>query len=114
MFIKTKDKVFDASCDPTKLTTVIKIFLDEIIPNHADLTIYYEVFIPLQGAPTQVWRPINAKMLTEDILEIMDIDYKDIKTKFLDDIAFNKDDIFSYTTKYSVGCKPLFQISQKY
>jgi hypothetical protein len=108
MFIKTKDKAFEAACDPTKLTEVLKIFLDEIIPNYADKDFHYQVYIPLTGAPTKVWRPVNAKMLTEESLEIVeipDLKYEDIKTKSVDDITFKKEDIFSYNTNHSIGDK---------
>lgn len=108
MFIKTENNMFRADCDPTKLTEVLKIFLDEIIPNYSDNNFHYQVYIPLIGASTKVWRPVNAKMLTEDILEIVDIPelkYEDIKTKTLEDITFNKEDIFNYKINYSVGDK---------
>lgn len=84
MFIKTKDKIFEAACDPTKLNEVLRIFLDEIIPNHSDNNFHYQVYIPLTGCPTNVWRPANAKMLTEEFLEIVnfpELKYEDINEK---------------------------------
>lgn len=106
MNVITKDKTITAACDPTKLGEVLKIFLDEIIPNYSDNDFHYQVYIPLKGGPTKVWRPANAKMLTEDVLEIVnfpELKYEDIKTKSIDDITFNKEDIFNYKTTYSVG-----------
>jgi hypothetical protein len=108
MSIKTKNKVLEAHCDPTKLTEVLKIFLDEIIPIHTDKKFHYKVYIPMIVASTRVWRPANAIMLTEEILEIVDIPelkYEDIKTKNFDDIVFSKEDIMNYKTTYSVGDK---------
>ena len=108
MTIKTKEKVFEAFCDPTKLTEVLRIFLDEIIPNHADKNFQYQVYIPLTGAPTKVWRPANAIMLTEDTLEIVnipDLKYEDIKTRTIEDITFEKADIFTFKTNHSAGDK---------
>jgi hypothetical protein len=108
MTIKTKDKVFEAFCDPTKLTEVLRIFLDEIIPKYSDKNFHYQVYIPLKGSSTKMWRPANAIMLTEDILEIIEIPemkYEDIKTKSLEDFTFSKEDIFTYVTTYSVGDK---------
>jgi hypothetical protein len=106
MIIETINKVIEAHGDPTKLTEVFKIFLDEIIPNYSDKNFHYRVYIPLTGAPTKIWRPANAKMLTEDTLEIFEIPelkYEDIKTKSIDDITFNKEDIYSFKTDYLVG-----------
>ena len=117
MFIKTKDKTFEAACDPTKLSEVLRIFLDEIIPNYSDNDFHYQVYIPLTGAPTNVWRLANAKMLTEEVLEIVnfpELKYEDIKAKSIDDITFNKEDIFNYKTTYSVGDKIKTELSEMF
>ncbi|UOK42181.1 MULTISPECIES: immunity 53 family protein [Flavobacterium] len=105
-FIKTADKVFEAHGDPSKLSEILKIFLDEIIPNYADKNFTYEVYIPLIGGPTKIWRPVNARMITEDTLEIINIPelkYQDIKTITLEDITFNEKDIFDYKINISLG-----------
>jgi hypothetical protein len=106
IFIKVKDKVYEAHSDPSKLTLAISIFLDEIIPNYSDNNFHYQVYVPLDFKFAKVWRPVYAKMVTENILEIVEIPalkYEDIKTLSLDDITFNKEDIISCGTGYSVG-----------
>lgn len=106
IFIKVKDKVYEAHSDPTKLTVALTIFLDEIIPNYSDDKFYYQVFVPLDFKFAKVWRPVNTKMVTEQILEIVEIPklrWEDIKTNSLDDITFSKEDILSCGTNYSVG-----------
>ena len=108
LFIKTKDNVLEASCDPNKLTTVFEIFLDEIIPNYADENFRYNIFIVMKGASANVWRPAKAKMLTEDTMEIVEIPalkYENIKIKNIKDINFSQEDITTFTTRYSVGDK---------
>lgn len=106
LFIKVVDKVLEASGDPTKLTTILTIFLDKIIPNYVDQSFEYEVYVQLIGGPTKIWRPVKAKMISEDTLQITrlpDLNYQDIRTTTLDDITFDKEDIFNYKTNIKVG-----------
>ena len=106
LFIKVADKVLEASGDPTKLTTILTIFLDEIIPNYADQSFEYEVYVQLMGGPTKIWRPAKAKIISEDTLQITylpDMIYKDIRTENLDDLTFDKEDIYNYKTNIQVG-----------
>ena len=106
LFIKVADKVLEASGDPSKLTTILTIFLDEIIPNHADQSFEYEVYVQLKGGPTKIWRPVKAKIISEDTLQITrfpDLNYKDIRTTNLDDLTFDKEDIFKFKTNVLVG-----------
>ncbi|MBK9731538.1 MAG: immunity 53 family protein [Chitinophagaceae bacterium] len=106
--IKVIDSVFECYCDPSKLDEVLRIFLDEIIPGYADENFHYLVYLPLKGASTNAWRPASAKMLTEEILEIVSIPelkFEDIKTKALDDITFNRVEILTFKTEYSIGDK---------
>ncbi len=108
LFIKVDEKVFKASGDPGKLTTILAIFLDEIIPKYADPDFQYEIYVQLTGGPTKIWRPVKAKMISEDTLQILqvpDLKYSDIRTVSLDDLTFEKDDIFNYNTKLSSGDK---------
>jgi len=117
MFIKTKNKIFEANCDQKKLTEVLKIFLDEIIPEYADKNFHYPIYIPLAGAPAKVWRPAKAKMLTEEILEIVYIPalkFEDIRAKTIYDITFKRDDIFSFKTTYSVGDKIKTELTEMF
>jgi hypothetical protein len=105
-FIKVADKVLKASGDPTKLTTILTIFLDELIPNYADNNFEYEVYVQLIGGTTKFWRPAKAKLISEDTLQITrlpDLNYKDIRTTTLDDLTFDKEDIFNYKTSVQVG-----------
>jgi len=108
LFVKVNEKTFKASGDPSKLTIILSIFLDEIIPKYADPNFEYEVYVSLMGGPTKIWRPAKAKMISEDTLQIThlpDLNYRDIRTISVDDITFEKEDIFQYETSVSVGDK---------
>lgn len=106
LFINIKNQVFEGSGDSSKLTTILTIFLDELVPRFADPDFQYEVYVPLIGGPTQIWRPVKARMLTEDTLQVTqvpDLNYNDIRTRSIDDLTFDKEDIFKYSTNLSVG-----------
>jgi Immunity protein 53 len=106
LFIKATDKVYKASGDPSKLTTILKIFLDDLIPAFANSDFHYEVYVQLYGGPTKIWRPVKAIMITEDTLKIIhiyDLNYNDIITVSLDDLTFEKEDIFKYKSNLSLG-----------
>jgi hypothetical protein len=108
LIVKVNKKAFEASGDPNKLTVVLSIFLDEIIPKYADPNFEYEVYVPLTGGPTNSWRPAKAKMISEDTLQITrlpDLDYKDIRTINVDDITFDKEDIYRYQSEIDIGDK---------
>ena len=47
LVIKVHDNIFEASGDPTKLETILTIFLDEIIPSFSDPNFSYEVYVQL-------------------------------------------------------------------
>lgn len=101
-------KFLKLSGDPNKLTVVLSIFLDEIIPEYADPNFEYEVYIPLTGGPTSIWRPAKSKMISEDTLQITrlpDLDYKEIRNISVDDITFKKEDIYKYQSEIGVGDK---------
>jgi hypothetical protein len=106
MFIKVVKKFFEASGDPSKLSILLSIFLDEIIPKYANPDFEYEVYVSLTGGPTKIWRPAKAKMISEDTLQITrlpTLNYNDIRTLSVDDIIFDEEDIFKYETNVSVG-----------
>jgi hypothetical protein len=106
LFIKTKDKVFEASCSPLNLENILNIFLDEVIPNYGNPDFEYEIYIPLKGGPTKIWRPVKAKLVSEDSLQIISIpnlEYRDIKTITLDDLTFEEEDIYNYIPAFSLG-----------
>ena len=106
LFIKVADKVFEASGDPNKFSIILAIFLDEIIPNYIDQNFEYEVFVQLFGGPTKIWRPVKAKMISEDTLQITrlpDLNYKDIRTLTFEDLTFDEEEIFYYKTNIQVG-----------
>ena len=105
-FIKVNEKTFTGSGDPSKLTVILSLFLDEIIPKHADPDFEYEVYVSLTGGATKIWRPAKAKMVSEDTLQITqipDLDYSDIRTVCVDDITFEKEDVFTYKSNVSTG-----------
>lgn len=106
MLIRVVEKVFEASGDPSKLATLLSIFLDEIIPIHSDPEFEYDVYVSLTGGPTKIWRPLRAKMISEDTLQITrlpSLNYNDIRTFSVDDITFQEEDIYRYETNVSVG-----------
>ena len=106
LHIKTTNHVIECSGDPTKLAAILIIFLDEIVPNFADPDFEYELYVPLVGGQTKVWRPVKARMLTEDKLQITqvpELKYSDIRTLVLEDLTFAKEDIFKYRTVFTIG-----------
>jgi hypothetical protein len=106
LFIKTSGQVLECSGDPSKLTTILTIFLDEIVPKYADPDFQYEVYVPTVGGPTKIWRPVKARMLTENTLQIThvpDLNYSDIRTLSLDELTFDKEEVFKYSTAFSKG-----------
>ena len=108
LFIKVADKILTASGDPTKLTNILIIFLDEIIPNYADQNFEYEVYVQLIGGPTKIWRPVKAKMVSEDTLQITrlpDLNYKEVRTLTFEDLTFDEQEISFYKTNIQVGDK---------
>lgn len=105
LFIKVTDRVLEASGDANKFSVILTIFLDEIIPSHAEQSFDYEVYVQLVGGPTKIWRPVKAKMISEDTLQIThmpDLNYKEIRTSNLEDITFDEEEIFNYKTNIQV------------
>jgi Immunity protein 53 len=104
--ITVTDRVYNAAGDTNKLSNILEIFLDEIIPAFANADFQYEVYVQLYGGPTKIWRPIKAIMITEDTLkinQIPDLNYNDITTMSVDDLTFKKEDIFNYKSNLSLG-----------
>lgn len=107
-FIKAHEKTFNGTGDPSKLTVILSTFLDEIVPKHADPDFDYEVYVLLSGGPTKIWRPAKARMISEDTLQITQLpvlDYSDIRTLSVEDLTFEKENVFKYKTNVSVGDK---------
>lgn len=108
LFIKVNEKVLEASGDTNKFSVILTIFLDEIIPNYADQSFEYEVYVQLVGGPTKIWRPVKAKMISEDTLQITsmnDLNYKEIRTSTLEDLTFDEEEILYYKTNIQIGDK---------
>jgi len=106
LFFKVADKVLEASGDTSKLITILTTFLDEIIPKYADPKFEYEIYVQLIGGPTKIWRPVKAKLISEDTLQIThlpDLNYNDIRTSHLDDLTFDKEDISKYKSNFQIG-----------
>jgi len=106
LFLKTNNQLLVCSGDPSKLTAILSIFLDEIVPNYADPDFLYEVYVPILGGPTKIWRPVKARMLTEDtlcIMQVPELNYSEIRTLSLDDLTFDKEAIFKYYSGFSNG-----------
>ncbi len=106
LFIKVNEKQFEDAGDTSKLTTILEIFLNEIIPNYADPDFQYEVYVQLSGGPTKIWRPVKAKLITEDTLQITQIPelaYRHLRTSSYNDLTFEQDDIYKYKTNIVIG-----------
>jgi len=106
--IKVVDKVLEMYCGHMNLDDVLKIFLDEIIPKHADSNFLYDIYIPLSKTETKLWRPAKAKMLTEEILEITELpvmNYSEIRSLNVNDIPSPDVDFSKYQQSYFVGDK---------
>lgn len=64
------------------------------------------MYIQLIGGPTKIWRPVKAKMITEDTLQITrlpDLNYKEVRTLTFEDLTFDEEEIFFYKTNIQVG-----------
>nr|WP_288836395.1 immunity 53 family protein [uncultured Flavobacterium sp.] len=104
--LRVNEKTFIAAGDPSKLTALIHVFLNEIIPNYVDQTFEYEVYVLLIGGPTKIWRPAKAKMVSEDTLQIVslpDLDYTTIRARSESDMNFKKEQILKFHSNVSVG-----------
>jgi len=98
-FIKVEEQTLKASGDPRKLTTILTIFLDEIIPKYADPKFEYEVYVELFGGPIKMWREAKAKMVSEDTLQITELpDLKSAELRFLEEPDCTIDEILKYET----------------
>ncbi len=88
------------------MTTILEIFLNEIIPNYADPDFQYEVYVQLSSGPTKIWRPDKAKLISEDTLQITQIPelaYRHIRPLSCNDLIFEQDDIYKYKTNIVIG-----------
>jgi hypothetical protein len=104
--IRTIKEVLEMSCGPENLNQVLKIFLDDIIPNHLDREYYYEIFLPLQGHHFNIWTPAKATIVNEEtvkLIEIPKIEYKNIKVKDNSKIDFNQSDLEKLSLNFNVG-----------
>jgi hypothetical protein len=104
--IKAAEKKYKAAGDPDKLEFLISYFLDNVLPIYSNPDFYYEILIPLEGGPTKIWTPCKARMVDEETFEIIEIptpEYTTIKTRTLDDLTFNNDDVKSYKVSSSIG-----------
>ena len=104
LFIKVEEQVLSASGDPSKLTTILTIFLDEIIPTYADPNYEYQIYVELIGAPAKIWGAAKAKMISEDTLQITHLpDMQNVDLKFLDEPNWEMDDISKCKPRLSEG-----------
>jgi hypothetical protein len=56
--------------------------------------------------PTKIWRPVKAKLITEDTLQITQIPelaYRHLRTSSYNDLTFEQDDIYKYKTNIVIG-----------
>ena len=105
-FIKTKEKVLDISCGPNNLKQVFNIFFDTIIPDFANKDYYYKLYVPVKGHHFEIWIPVQAKMVNEqtvEIIEINRIDYQEIKVRNIDKIDFNQSDLDKMRIDFKKG-----------
>ena len=104
--IKTYKQVLDIACGPENLKQVLKIFLDEIIPNHSDTDFYYDIYLPLQGHSLDIWTPAKATIVNEEtlrLIEIPKVEYKNIKVKDNSQIDFDQSDLEKFKLNFEIG-----------
>ncbi len=107
-----KDNVFIAYGDPSKLNTLISIFLHDFLKNslpksNAEYTLYAKV----AHENHELWRPLIAKMIDVDeflIIQKPEFSFTEIKAKkveFFEDVDFDKlIDIDEYEIGDKVKC----------
>ena len=103
---KTNNKVLEIACGPENLNQVLKIFLDEIIPNYSAKDFYYKIYLPLQGHSLDIWIPAKATIINEETLrltEISKIEYKNIRVKDISKIDLDQSLLRSLKLNYKVG-----------
>jgi len=89
LFIKVKDQKFEGNGDANKLEVIIKIFLDEFIPNHADKDFHYDIYEPITQNGKRFYKKLKGRIRTEDSFEIIDVpdfEYKALKADNFDDL----------------------------
>jgi hypothetical protein len=87
--IKVKDKKFKGYGDPNKLGVILKIFLDEFIPNYADKDFSYDLYEMIMQNGKQFYKKLKGRIITEDSFEIMevpDFEYQELKMNNFDDL----------------------------
>jgi hypothetical protein len=89
MTVRVRDKKFEGHGDANKLDAILKIFLDEFIPNHGDKDFHYDIYEPIVQNGKSFYKKLKGRIITEDsfeIVEIPDFDYKELKAENFDDI----------------------------
>ena len=105
-YFQTKGNILDIACSPENLTTIFQIFFDQILPNYANPTFSYQLYLPLPSHHDEIWTPCYAKMVNEESLkvhEIPPIDIKHIKVRNLDQFDFDELDLSQLELNIQVG-----------
>lgn len=104
--IAAKDSKYIAYGDFQKLEFLIAYFLDEVLPQYFDSEFEYEMLIPMEGGPTEIWIEGKAKMIGEETFVITEIEapqYHTMLTKEIEEITFSVADFESYYVTTKLG-----------
>ena len=114
-FITVKDGALDIACGPSNLSQVLQIFLDEIIPTHADPNFLYDIYVPLKGYKHPLWTVAKGRLIKEDTLELVDVpavDYKQIKVTTADHFGFTENDVIEFIHDFKAGDRVFTDIAE--
>lgn len=85
LFVGIKDKKFIGAGDPDKLSEILRIFLEEVLPSQVDPSYTYPIYVPIPDSKVPVWKEVIARVITENIFEIIQIEETTLqKLKVLD------------------------------
>ena len=115
--ISVKKQVFDMACGPSNLTAVLQLFLNEVLPTHADSTFLYDIYLPAQGLSNLVWVPAKASLVTESSMKLQEIpviNYQEIKVQHLDQFNFSVEDVSQLMVPFQVGDKVLVGLEEMF
>jgi len=114
-FIRVVNREINIACSPDNLSQVLQIFLDEIIPSHADPDFLYDIYVPLRGYKQPLWTVAKGRLIKEDTLELVDVpavDYKQIKVTTADHFGFTESDVKEFIPVFKAGDKVLTDIAE--
>lgn len=113
--IKTEANRFSAYGDATKLGKLVELFINEFfIPNVKNANVLYDIYAPLIDNAVEVWRPMKAKIISLETLEVIEIpplSYKELKvTKAEDFELIDMDNL--QDVSYQLGDKIAYEVKK--